>query len=337
MHQKRKTTKNKVKKQSINNCLIKTATIKNIKLNMKSRLFILLFFCCTSLISFAQDNTIKVHLNKLAKNQSSVITKEDMVKLYKDGGVVSSIEPFLQSGTDKVRREAVRLCAKIGANHDAVSSRRLASNQLLDLALSPYAELDYQVAKGLRKFKYSDFDTKAKGKVETLVKREQSHQDKWIELAGFLQLEAVLKEIAPLYREDKKMNQKISLALTRCGDDQKIDNLMSNVRKIKVNDDFIYGVVPSLVYTRQKESMDYLFDIILSTDKNCTPAGPDIKGNIACGYRVMEAVAPYVKGIPLELGASGDLVTTDYAKAIEKVREWITRNKATYELTTDIY
>ena len=51
----------------------------------------------------------------------------------------------------------------------------------------------------------------------------------------------------------------------------------------------------------------------------------------------MEAIAPYVKGIPLELSASGDLKTTDYKKALKDTRAWIVSNRSNYELITDVF
>jgi len=106
---------------------------------------------------------------------------------------------------------------------------------------------------------------------------------------------------------------------------------------MKINDDFVYGVVPLLVYTRQKETTNLLFDIILSDQKGCTPAGPDVEGNINCAYRVMEAIAPYVKGIPLELGTSGDLKTTNYKQALKDTRAWIVQHKNDYELNRELF
>ncbi|MEM9824931.1 MAG: hypothetical protein AAF985_27860, partial [Bacteroidota bacterium] len=124
----------------------------------------------------------------------------------------------------------------------------------------------------------------------------------------------------------------------------------------RINDEFVFGILPKLVYARQKETTDYLFDIILQDQKTCgSPADHDHgdgnaghhhhnnanaghhHGKINCAYRVMEAIAPYVKGIPLRVGASGDLITTDYQQALTTTRQWITAHRDNYELNTEIY
>jgi hypothetical protein len=303
-----------------------------------NKIIFTLLISLTAQICLAQGTTgIKAHLDNIANGKSSSISKKDMMAYYTESGVIAILEPYLQSGNEKVQREAVRLCTRIGANHVTTSSRQLAVRQLLAITDTAPIIIVRQIARGLQRFKPGDFDKDALNKVSGMVRKEQAHQDKWIELAGFLHLKEVLDEVKYTYQNNKNLHQKIGIALTRCGDESKKENLMKNIQKAKVNDEFVYGVVPLLVYTRQKETMGFLFDIILSNEKSCTPAGPDIKGNIECGYRVMEAIAPYVKGIPLELSASGDLKTDDYKKTLKDTREWIKANRSSYELITDIY
>ena len=127
------------------------------------------------------------------------------------------------------------------------------------------------------------------------------------------------------------------MALTRSGDEKKLENLMTKVKEMEIEDTFAEAVVPLLVYTRQRAAFDYLFDLILRNDKTCTPLGPDVPGKILCAYRVVEAVAPYVEDFPVEVGVSGDLMTDDYRAALKEVRNWVGVQKQDYVLITDKY
>jgi len=298
----------------------------------------LLICCLIAQLCLAQSSTeVKTHFDKLAKGETSTINKKDMVAYYQQDDVITLLESYLQSDNKKVQREAVRLCANIGSNNKNAATRKTAVNQLVAIAPKGSGSINRRITKGLEKFKQEDFDASAQKTVAMMIKKKQNHQDKWIALAGFLQLWAPLDELRVAEKGNKKLFQKINMALTRAGDEAKKKNLMRNVKKIKVNDEFVFSVVPLLVYARQKETMDFLFDIILSDEKSCRPVGPDVGGNIECGYRVMEAIAPYIKDIPLELGSSGDLKTDDYKKALKDTRTWIIANKENYELITNVF
>ena len=298
---------------------------------------LLILICClfSQLLSSQNISTVKDHLEKIGKGKSSTLSRSDLSAFTETSDIVTLLTTYLDTSNEKVKKEAVRLMIVVGAQNASSYTRKSAVGNLMKNVDTENDSGNSQIVKGLQKFMLEDFDETAKRNVGKFVRAEYSPLEKWVELAGFLQLQPVLDEMKIKHQDNKQLRQKIGIALTRCGDKAKVANLLKNLQKIEVNDEFVYGVVPLLVYARQKETTDFLFDIILSDEKKCTPAGPDIEGNILCGYRVMEAIAPYVEGIPLEIGPSGDLVTNDYKSALTKTRKWISDNRSEYQLITD--
>jgi len=303
-----------------------------------NKILMILLCCLFSQILLSQNiSIVKDHLEKISKGKSSNISRSDLSAFTETSDIVTLLNTYLDTSNEKVKREAIRLMVMVGSQNSSTYTRKSAVSYLVKKIDTEENLSNRQIVKGLRKFNVEDFDERVKKKVGSFVRAEYAPLDKWVELAGFLQLQPILEEVKFKHQDNKQLRQKIGIALTRCGDKAKVENLLKKTRTIEVNDEFVYGVVPLLVYARQKETTDFLFDIILSDEKKCTPAGPDIEGNILCGYRVMEAIAPYIEGIPLEVGPSGDLVTNDYQKALSETRNWINNNRSAYQLITDKY
>ncbi|MEM9820881.1 MAG: hypothetical protein AAF985_07405 [Bacteroidota bacterium] len=325
---------------------------------MKKLIFSLLFTLVLQ-IGWAQGKVeLRQHFTNLTDGKKTKIDKTTMAAFRQNAGVVAALQPYLTSEQVEVQRAALQLAVQIGTQHEYAVSRMQMVNQLLGAAEQVESAQLGRIAKGLQQFKRADFDEAAEKQVARLIKMERPHTSKFIELAGFLQMYEVLDELRFAYKSNKHLFRSMSMALTRSGDEQKRNNLMKNVAKYRVDDEFVYGILPKLVYARQKETTDYLFEIILKDQKTCSyPAhghqedheedhehkdGHEYDhdhehGQINCAYRVMETLAPYVKGIPLQLGASGDLLSNDYQQALKTTREWILANRDNYELRTDLY
>ena len=280
---------------------------------------------------------IQKHLKSIAKNQNSYLPKDKTEAYYTDEAVIKDLESYLSDENEKVQQEAVSLTARIGSQHQVPESRERAVYQLLTTALSASSIVTEKIAKGLRKFKPADYGEEATEQLLAVIAANRPHQGMYIDLAGYLQLKDALTEMKSTYAENKSLRRNIGMALVRSGDEKKLENLMSKLADIEVNDEFAEGLVPLLVYARQKETFDYLFEVIDSNEKNCTPIGPDIPGRIYCAYRVVEQVAPYIKDFPVEVGASGDLKTDDYKAALKEVWAWIEEHRTDYELIEDKY
>lgn len=304
---------------------------------IKNILFVFLSIIWLNSYGQSSPSELKNHFKALSKAQKSYLPKAKIEAYYRDEVAVQTIAKYVTDKNPKVQQEAVRLMAKVGSHHQGLESRQRAVFELLTAAQTASDLMLEKIATGLEQFKVTDYEESAIAQLRLLIEKKPAHLKEYIKIAGFLQLKEDLTALKEPYKSDKDLHKNLSIALARSGDEQKMEVLLKSVSEMPVDDDFVYGVVPVLAYTRQKAATDFLFDIILSDEKTCTPAGPDVPGKILCGYRVMEEIAPYVEGFPVEVGASGDLKVRDYQAAIKLVRQWIKIHREDYKLNMEIY
>lgn len=203
----------------------------------------------------------------------------------------------------------------------------------------------YSNLKSIEKYPYSIFDGQAKRKVKQIISQSPPYLNRWIKLAGFLQMEnellAIAKDdhpsgIAERLNQSKSLKTSYNLALVRAGNKAKLKTLMKNVKKLDLNDNFVYEAVPQLIYARQKPIFDYLLEMIKDKRQNCTPADAETRGNISCAYRIIEEVAPYISDFPFEATSYG-IKTDDYPLMLKQTRAWIRKNKNSYVLDKENY
>ncbi len=123
----------------------------------------------------------------------------------------------------------------------------------------------------------------------------------------------------------------LNVALARMGNLNCVDYCTSTIDKIGVNDQTIQLLLPDIVFMHQKKGIDYILNLILNDNFNCTNTNPDNEAPINCAYRLLELVAPVICDFPIKSNASGDLQTTDYAEALKISRTWIINNYDTYQ------
>jgi hypothetical protein len=232
------------------------------------------------------------------------------------------------------------LIKKVGINSNDPGIRNLAVHKLINNSEDPSKTVMLYCSRALRDFNINDFNEDAKKKILLTLQVDKQRRNNFILLGAYVGIDELEKYLlselqqASLSQKDKWT---IFLALARLGNKKGIDNCLATAKKMPVNDDYIYVLVPDLIYTRQNEIFDHLFTLILSEEKNCLPANPDLTKPIYCGYRIMEMIGPYVKNYPLALEASGDIATDNYENALETLREWIKANREEIVLNKDIY
>ncbi|MCT4639841.1 MAG: hypothetical protein N4A72_19235 [Bacteroidales bacterium] len=147
-------------------------------------------------------------------------------------------------------------------------------------------------------------------------------------------LDKIAKEDTLLTNIDK---WNIKLAKARCGDSEAANYCLTKVKRLSVNDDFIYEIVPDLIYTGNRQLIDYVADIMLSKEKSCSSANSEIDTKILCGYRIMEMLASVIVDFPVKIDDSGELDTDDYVSALKKCCNWIENKRDSYEILVDSY
>jgi len=131
---------------------------------------------------------------------------------------------------------------------------------------------------------------------------------------------------------DSSTRWTLNVALGRLGDEKSARWCVDQVRRMGLNDQVVHHLVPDLVFMHYKPAVDYLLSAICRDQQNCSSPNPDSSAKINCGYRLMEVVAPAIKGFPVQTDEGGNLQTNDYAHALKKVRTWIYEHSSDYEM-----
>jgi len=222
------------------------------------------------------------------------------------------------------------------ASHDDLENSRTISLYISEL-YSDNSQVVSRAIKKLKRYTLSEYSNKNRTEVGTLLKPEQYHLKGVLELAGFLQLQDSLDAVTVEELRTQSLKQAHGFAQIRAGNDDRLNILMKNVREMKLDDDFVYNVAPKLIYTRNKKCVDYLLELIMSDELNCTAADPESDDPLICAYRLMELLAPAIYYFPFTLNRSGSLKVDDYETALIEMRNWIRENKDSYSLDMESY
>lgn len=244
--------------------------------------------------------------------------------------LISSLLPYLKDSSEAVRKQDILILKNIGLASKQPLIRRKVT---FHLVLSSGGRYQQPVAiAALKKFKKEDFDKSSVDSLLSFLNQKHSQKNELIRLIGFVGgLEAVesIRQFS-----DPKNTQSVRwsslLAMSRLGDVDATNSVLQRSKKLKVSDEVVNQLFPDLVYTHQKQIFDYLVEVLMSDENNCSSADNDNPTSILCGYRVMEQLAPAVKGYPLTLDSSGDVKTNDYKKSLAQVRQWFQENKDIY-------
>ena len=285
---------------------------------------------------FAQD-VLKGYFESIEKGNKKILPKSQYNNWYKDTEIISNLQPYTEQ--PKVQYDAVKLLTHIAKHHQLKNSRTEAINILLQLAKDAPSKSNSLISSSLKRHDLNDFDEISKERLKQLLVLQTPYLSDYIMLAGFLQMQDELISFKNQAGDlPNSLNQSYNLALVRCGDDRKLNEMMSNITRLAVNDNFVYQVAPLLIYVRQNKAIDYLIKIVLSNEKNCSPASAEASGQIICAYRIIEMLAPVINNFPVSVNdTTGDLEVDDYPKALGIVRDWIGENTAKYTLNSNIY
>jgi HEAT repeat protein len=307
--------------------------------------YIPLFFLFALTSLQAQQNkevtsaVAKVMQEVRAKTYNAV-NEEVLYKPANAGQVVEALVPYLSDTLQEVRSKAYQVLALAGQKTKEEQVREKIVGLLLQGAQDKEAGVRSDCIERLANFKPQDFNSASRQKLGALLQPETSYLDKIALLTGYVGDKAYEQPLQDLLRKTnlgRKERWSVQMALARMGNTTAIDQVVGRLKGVRVNDDMIYEAAPMLVYLRQQQSIDYLFEIVMSDAKNCESANPDSEVPILCAYRVMEYLAPVVKDFPLKVTAGGDLDVKDYEKALVTVRKWYAAHKATYQVVKDVY
>lgn len=187
----------------------------------------------------------------------------------------------------------------------------------------------------LYSFPFECVDERIKNSLSVyVVNREKPFSD-YARLAAWFRIYQIEVPLLQALQEGDLSNKErweLRLALGRIGNPESIQYCMEMIRSAGINDLVVNTLVPEIIYLNQREGVDYLLMKVLDDEKQCSSPNPEVDTQITCAYRLMEALAPEIVGFPIEVDASGDLLTDDYELALNEVRQWINENYQTYQI-----
>lgn len=223
-----------------------------------------------------------------------------------------------------VRQTAYHLIHQAGKSMDD-SGQREVVHRLLQGASDSNGGLAGQSLMWLSYYGRGAYDADARRTLQgLLVRKQQPHYRRLLLLAGYVGAgnEEMQRKLLLPERETAENLWTLHLAQSRMGNVSSVSHCLDRAKRVPVCDAMVNGLVPDLIYTRQRELLDYCVSILGLEEPLCTSLNPDRPERILCGYRVLELLAPVIEAFPIRVDATGSLVTSDYVEALKQARAW---------------
>lgn len=250
------------------------------------------------------------------------------------GELLKLLNKYYSDTLAKVRSKAYYLTYKATYKSNDKELRNVSVFNLVQALKDEDSGNIGSAASWLTNFYSDDFNEASKDSLRIIMHKQSSYLDRIIKLVAFAGLNDQIEYLTKNLRNGNYRSSKViwatHLALARLGVEEEIDFCVDLVKKQTVNDNVIYELVPDLVYIRHRKAIDYLIEILQDESKNCYSANPENPQRIACGYRVMEYLAPIIKDFPIEVDSTGDIIADDYENALKLTRKWFKEKSDNY-------
>lgn len=301
---------------------------------------VLICISIVSVLAFGQEQlqsrTLQDYLARVRVGEQPPQPKDllqpDQISLH-----LRTLAFFQHDTVATVRQQVIVLTHQIGLQ--TVPWRANAISQLIEAVRDPDSGNAGLALVYLTSFEKRDFTQAHRDSLLALFRTQRTHASKLIRLVGYLGDDRARTELSALAaNRSANRNDRWAawLALSRMGDAAAIQEVMTRVKRLPVNDDLVYDIFPDLIYTRHPLAIQYMIEVINSEEPTCESADPEKPRPILCGYRVMELLAPVIERYPLQVSAGGDLATNNYPAALKQVRTWF-RAHANFRILNDHY
>ncbi|MDR3094105.1 MAG: hypothetical protein LBU62_05635 [Bacteroidales bacterium] len=277
--------------------------------------------------AYAADETISYFENLRLSRLSDHAVEQSILKKHTIEQLAKKISHYYTDTLTVIRQKAFYLTYKKGLQ-SAHSGRTVAVRHLLIACNDADGGVIGQVLRYLQEFSAEDFDDACKIMINSKISQTRmSHYKELALLAGYIH--TGMKDLQGVLMKPNLPVQHrwcVSLALSRMGNATQTEWCLNRVKKAPVNSDLVAYILPDLVYTRQKEAIDYCVNLLNSDAKLCESQNPDISEKINCAYLIIPLLAPVIADFPVAIDALGD-IEGDYTQALQKVRNWFSVNK----------
>jgi hypothetical protein len=241
-------------------------------------------------------------------------------------GMIDNFKPYTTDTLESIRSLAHDAIGATGQKAKDLKIRQAAAAILVDACLDKETSIRKNVSKKLSHFQKADFTAASKQKLANLLKMDKIYFQNTVKLIAYLDMTNQTQVMKALLDTGNISNPTIEwdirLSLARLGDKDAITWCLDKTRNAGLNDKVIYNLFPDLAYTRTREAVNYMIEVLNNDAKNCFSPNPDNPVAISCAYRVMEFLAPIIKNFPLKTDKDGELAEDDYEKALATCREW---------------
>lgn len=303
---------------------------------MISKFYLLLVFYTVLNSAYSQEITEYV-TNFKTENISDYNSEKELTKNYKSAKFIKELKPFYSDSLRKVRQKAYYLSYQKGLL-SAVKHEKQIVNILLNGCQDNYGGIVGQNLSYLKQFPKEAFDSVSKEQLEKLLlNKRMPHHDQVILLAGYVGVGKAYMQKALLNPELKqKQHWVLSQALARQGHAKSIEYCLSIVKSVDIDNNFTLYAVPDLIYTRQKEIIDFCVMILNSDEELCYTVNPENPESCMCGYSVLENLAPIIVDFPWAIDETKTLDTDNYEQALIDARVWFQDNP-NYQIDSSEY
>lgn len=314
-------------------------TLKIMQKKSKILLLTALAIAILSPASYSQNvpEAVELYFAEVRQGKYPAIPKQ-LAITENANSILENVMPYLKDSLTTMRSKAYGILQLAGTNARQSAVRERAVTYLLEACKDNDTGNAGTALIYLTSFLRKDFNDSAKDSIRSLFRQKTAHFEVLIKLVGFLEITDLKEDIRLLTLKDnpKPIRWAAIISLARMQDPAARQEMMRIVKKLPVNDDVIYQIFPDLIYTRDREAIQYMVELLHSDGKYCLAADAERETPIPCGYRIMEQLAPVIKNYPLEPDESGDIKTTDYLAALASVRYWFTKNRD-FEIERDRY
>lgn len=263
------------------------------------------------------------------RNGETISFDYDYFTAYENvASTVVSAGIFFSDSNADVRYQAYRY-ASIAALKSENDSLKMLFVEDLVRSCNDSASIVVQNAyQQLEKFERSCFSDEAKNLLENAVQKERFFPERAVLVGGYVgsdNMKSVIMDIKSLLTK-KSQRWNADVALARLGAKTSIESVISTVSGMNLDLKFIDVILPSLLYTRQRDIYDWLLNKCLSDDCSCGSYNPMGGKSTPCAYYIMYEIADYITGFPIKRDEDGDKDDEFSKSDVKKMRDWILSN-----------
>jgi len=232
--------------------------------------------------------------------------------------------PYFLDTVPSIRIQAIRYLAITSLKSSDIENKKKSIDYLLQNCFDENSGVVNAAYNYVKQFEIEDFNDKAMNLLDSLILYGKYYRPDSYKIAACHNKNTVkilLKNKLSTVTSKPEIWQ-LNLALCRIGDNQAKNYVLSVLKHVNINSEFIYNVVPDLIYTRQSDIYNFLFNIIKDPSYKCVSSNPDDEKLINCGYYLVELLAGEIDKFPLSVNDFGELKEPLTEKSLQEVRDW---------------